>query len=252
MMYRNILPNFWFSLEYFKKANLEIKYEQGWVWLEDDSRVVFPPIYLWNEGIYNVNEVPIEHGYWSSFHDYKIITFPNKKFLDYEYIFNPLYFKNMAGGKWKTFRKNCRKWPRNNTRNLYAKLIKNSLFQYKVNNLLEKWLINKKNEIIEDDMTIFNYFQNGENRKVLFNSYNNIVGINIWDENWKYINYRYSVTDPSEPFVSEYLRWLFYTDPEIVNKNKLVNDGGTLGNENLKKFKNKMNPVQINKIYTCY
>jgi hypothetical protein len=74
-----------------------------------------------------------------------------------------------------------------------------------------------------------------------------VLGINIWDLNDTYINYRYCFCS-NEPFLSEYMRLLFYTDPEILSTGKLVNDGGCLGNDNLKAFKKKLNPISVREV----
>ncbi len=77
-----------------------------------------------------------------------------------------------------------------------------------------------------------------------------MVGMNVWDENHLYINYRLCIVDPSERFLDEFMRYLFYTDPLIMEQNKLVNDGGVLGNEGLKRFKDKMNPFSVRPVYS--
>ena len=61
--------------------------------------------------------------------------------------------------------------------------------------------------------------------------------------NCKYINFRYCFDNREVIYCNEYLRLLFYRD--IAYKEKLVNDGGVLDNENLKRFKKKLNPIEI-------
>jgi hypothetical protein len=76
------------------------------------------------------------------------------------------------------------------------------------------------------------------------------MAVNAWDENWQYINFRFCIIRQGEPFLDEFARWLFYTDGQIQAKNKLVNDGGTLGNPGLEHFKDKLNPVHKRKVYS--
>jgi len=77
-----------------------------------------------------------------------------------------------------------------------------------------------------------------------------LVAINIWDENYKYINYRYCIVDRKEPFLDEFVRYLFYTDLVILKTGKLVNDGGTVGNQGLEHFKDKLNPIRKRKVHS--
>ena len=76
------------------------------------------------------------------------------------------------------------------------------------------------------------------------------MAINAWDVNWKYINYRVCMVRENEPFLDEFARWLFYTDPDIIKVNKLINDGGTLGCKGLERFKDKMNPKKKVEMYS--
>ena len=77
-----------------------------------------------------------------------------------------------------------------------------------------------------------------------------LVALNIWDENYKYVNYRFCFVDHSEPFLDEFVRYLFYTDLWILSKNKLVNDGGVLGRPGLEKFKDRLHPFRKRKVYS--
>ena len=76
-----------------------------------------------------------------------------------------------------------------------------------------------------------------------------LVGMNVWDENFAFINYRYCIDDGA-PFLNEYLRYCFYTHPTILLINKYVNDGGCLDSEGLKKFKMKLNPLAVYKVFS--
>jgi hypothetical protein len=50
--------------------------------------------------------------------------------------------------------------------------------------------------------------------------------------------------------LDEFVRYLFYTDREILSKNKFINDGGTVGNSGLERFKDKLNPFRKRKVYS--
>lgn len=107
----------------------------------------------------------------------------------------------------------------------------------------------EEDQVIHDDEVMIDYLFHGDNRKILVDKNGFILGINIFDSNYKYINFRFSFSRNIK-FLSEYLRYVFYTDPAILNQNKLVNDGGSLDNKNLAFFKEKLNPLEKRKIFS--
>ena len=90
----------------------------------------------------------------------------------------------------------------------------------------------------------------GEHRVVLLNKAGEIVGVNIWDENWMNVNFRYSIVRP-EPFLADYMRLLFYTDRRMLARAQngiYVNDGGVLDRPSLKQYKDKLNPLRVREV----
>jgi hypothetical protein len=244
-----ITPNFWCSQEYFDKASLKEVEINPSVFVTDGVWTVFPPINkhtlkLTDHFLFNDERI------WSDFPEWSPSNW-SSQFLDYEYIYDPRNFLSMEGGNWAVFRKNCRKWPRRfgNEVLRYSYMTPNvALFlRTELNDLFLNWLEGKpQEEEIQDNEVLDRYLIDGKNRKILFHK-NRIYGINIWDENYRFINYRYCICRPEE-YLSEYMRLLFYSDPDIYGKGKMVNDGGVLDNPNLKKFKDKLNPVSIREV----
>jgi hypothetical protein len=254
----NIQPNFYCSDEFRIRAKIEEIVTPGYVyWKWDDGALVHPPLYT-NGEIVKIKLDCIEE-VWSDFTEYKPAWgFP--KFLDYEYLFDPQSFLKMEGGNWQVFRKNCRKWPRRfgdkASDVLKYEWVSTYIKERGSNRLWEElwtifmnWVKGKPDEEeIQGDEIMLSYLRAGENRKVLYNYRNgDIYGVNIWDFNYRYINYRFTF-NPPENFLSEYMRVLFYTDPHILKQGRLVNDGGCLGSESLKKFKEKMNPLWTRRV----
>lgn len=238
----SITPNFWCSHEYFQLANLQENVVGNKIIVLDGEIVVFP--YL--DCSTGILEVPRTLSFvWS-------ILFPCKVdggsyfLLDYNYIYYPGCFVNMMGGHWQTFRKNVRKFPAryNDRGEFYLNYIPfEDQFESEFFNLAEEWFASRnQDEEIHDSDTLIRYLYFGKNRKILVDQQGKVLGVNIWDENFAYINFRFSLCK-NIPFLSEYLRYRFYTDPEILRKKKLVNDGGILDNPSLGTFKDKMNPV---------
>ena len=89
-----------------------------------------------------------------------------------------------------------------------------------VKGLFLEWLEIQYRKEIYDDQVMAEYLFYGNNRKILRSVSGRVYGLNVWDENFKYINYRYCVCGKSD-FISEYMRWLFYTDQLILNKDKM-------------------------------
>ena len=240
-----INPNFYLSEPYLRLSGVECWEDEGYVWVTADEWDMFPclPVSFPKIAKQTGNRI------WSDFDRYSFIAQDYTwEFLDFEYIFNPNHFLTMIGGKWEVFRKNCRKWLKTNANASYKTDIPTS---DKIEKLLLDWLL-RKGETVQDAELIANYTLNKDyhiNRKFLYNAWGDLVGINVWDENWKYLNYRFCIVR-DEDYLDEYLRFLFYTDPEVLVSGKLVNDGGSLGNYGLERFKDKMNPVRKRKVYS--
>ena len=238
-------PNFFMSLAYIRLSNLRGRVKDGWVWIQDKNWCVFPPLPLGDSNIdYSASRI------WALFGDSGSSISSDYKFLDWQYIFCPHNFTAMTGGYWETFRKNVRKWP---SRNIGWTYSEKSPTLKEAGELIGEWLEIRKQSVEDAEFlarfAIFAQFS-GIERKFLYNSTEQLIGINAWDENWKYINYRVCIVKPGEDFLDEFMRYLFFTDEDILQREKLVNDGGTLGNLGLERFKDKMNPISKVKIYS--
>ena len=243
-----ISPNFWVSDEYFDKACLVEKSDGDWVfvWDVDASLVVFPPIHVM-KGVCPVDVDSDWAGkFWSDFCGYHPGLNYHSTFLDFEYIYDPKSFLDMKGKDWAVFRKNCRKFPNRHPDSVY--LEPTSEHKNGILDLISDWFSNKELRELHEAEVMIKYAISGKNRRVLILN-DTIYGINVWDENWKMINYRLCICRHEE-FVSEYMRFLFYTDERIQRSGKLVNDGGVLDNVKLKAFKDKMNPVGVRVVNT--
>lgn len=236
-----IIPNFWMSEEYLLKSQA--------LWVEDIYRGLYgfkvedknaeewllPPL---NSVEQFSQEIPVFAGIPE-------ICPPFAKFLDYQFVYDPKNFQNMEGHKWQTFRKNIRKYPKRTEGCKVYLSIKEKRWYDQIVSLLSRW--GEDHDVFDPD-TLVRFALQGDNRKGLFVE-GHLVGLNIWDENHHYINFRYCLDDGSS-FLNEYMRYLFYTDQEIIKQNKPVNDGGALDSEHLYRFKEKLNPVQILKVYS--
>ena len=238
-----IEPNFWCSQEYFDRANWTTKDYMGYVWVVDSDVFRMLPSIRLGDG--TVNDTGLNC--WAGLQGEGVHGEVNQ-FLDYNFIYDPKRFLDLSGGAFQVFRKNSRKYPKRYGSGFYTDRYHTVIDEGDVKDLFICWLEGKEGEI-HDDEVMLDFLLNGNNRKVLIDDDGKIVGLNVWDENFMYINFRYCICEPGK-FLSEYMRLLFYTDPEILAKGKLVNDGGCLGDDNLFRFKEKLNPVKINKVYS--
>jgi len=256
----NISPNFWCSEEYIEKAELKEEEMGGFVWMydeEDPMVAVLPPI----SDVPSLGVLPIIlEKSWSDVPEVPGYKGTKRVFLDYEFIYDPKRFLEMDGGRWATFRKNIRKFPSRYKNPLVyipeseavVWVGKEKLYE-EVQDTVLSWLSRKEREIQDSDVFL-KYIKEGERKWFLLDEKRRIVlGVNIWDSNYKYNNFRYSICKPLD-YLSEYLRYRFYTSPPILgeryNFGKLVNDGGSLNNPSLERFKRKLQPVQVREVYT--
>lgn len=253
MMFLEIVPNFWCSEEYFRRAGLVTHTANDIITVWDDDVLMFPPLGPLGPVAPDFPS-PISKNpryVWSDFAGLSYPGEPQKDFLDYEFIFHPKSFLSMEGGDWQVFRKNSRKFPKRTGSDLqfsYVPLEKLSV-KDNLNELMMEWLTSIGAETeVEDSEVMIAYLQNGENRKVLVDQNGKIYGINIWDENYCYVNFRYCICG-RENYISEYMRLMFYLDMATTT-DKLVNDGGSLGRADLQRFKEKMNPHSVREVFS--
>lgn len=245
---KGIKPNWWCSEEYFQKAGFteqrQGSFDHPCVQIEDqDGLIVLPPIDPRRGQMWARAETEI----WADLYGFKP-DYMEKEMLDYEFIYDPNKFLNMDGGIWQTFRKNSRKYPkRNKSAGLKYVQYEKDIHLSKLFEFLRQWIDETPWQEIHDYDVMARYIAGGENREILIDNAGDIHGMNVWDENYLYINYRYCICLKA-PFLSEYMRYLFYI--KRSGSRKLVNDGGILDNPELKKFKEKLNPVEINVVYS--
>ena len=246
---KGVKPNFWCSKEYFENAEFKEYAAGNSIWVEDENgQLMFPPLDSRLNCLYS--DLPEDKtSIWADFNNIVFTTrLPNAyEFLDYEYIYNPKSFLNMAGKHWSAFRKNCRKYPKRHKGNLQYRAVDPINDIVKISEFFETWLRENSWPEYYDGEVMTKYVLFGQNREALIDSAGDICGLNIWDENYMFVNYRFCLCY-DWPFLSEYMRRLFYTHK--AEQNKLVNDGGILDRPGLKEFKDKLNPMAVNKIYS--
>ena len=237
----HIIPNFWLTQEYLSIQDAEFHNNGKVIWIQEDDWAIFPPLPLrhplGDPGTLRELCPPLK--IWSDFENYHIGD--ELGFLDWEYTYEPSHFADMSGGKWKVFRKNCRKWPRANPCWEYVPQIPPSKA---IDRLLINWFLG--HDEIEDDNSLLWFVYNGKFRDFLYSA-GKLVGINVYDVNSRYVMYRYCITDPDEPYLDEFNRLLFY---QKLPPGYLVIDGGTLGSAGLERFKDKLNPIKKREVYS--
>lgn len=242
-IFQRIFPNFYCSLEYFEKANWKVKSDGGHniQIVDSDDAPMLPAISL-KEGKCNIN---LDKEYMAGFSG---LT-SRGKFHDYEFIYDPKEFLSIEGGRWKMTRKNIRWAKLDIGKSLYVSENPGNFDEKDIQNFLEKW--GEKYENIYDPETLIKYILSGNNR-IFFSGEKNkeLFGIIAYDGNFNYINFRYCIVKEGIRGLSDLMRVLFYQMISACYRNKLVNDGGSLDSDTLHKYKARLNPCQINKIWS--
>lgn len=167
-------------------------------------------------------------------------------FWDYEYVYCPSDVIDLNGSHKSTFRKNVSRFASKNCNSFV------SISGKKASNFFIYWLQRVKNEMeIFEPEVINHYLLSSVNNMGLF-ILDRLVGVVSWDENYKFINFRYCFSLRDVPYTDEFLRYSFYEFINSYRKGKLVNDGGSLGSEGLERLKRKLCPCLVYKRYSCH
>ena len=238
----SLIPNSWMTREYVELAGLVWTHDDGlWGWKEWDGPLwVLPPLKS-RDDILCCN-FELDQPIWAGFPNVQGSLQTEE--LDRQYMYDSAHFNHLNGNRWATFRKNIRKYPARCGKDLVYRRLQGEEHSEEIEGMLIAWSLGKT---IQDHETMIKFCFNGKLRWGLFNN-GELVGLNVGDENYQHTIYRYCLDDGS-PFLNEYLRYRFYTDPYVQEKG-MVNDGGDLDNEQLAKFKRKLNPEQVMVVYT--
>lgn len=244
---RELLPNFWTSAEYFNRAGWKENAFDGWVWMEDASgKCMLPPLILLGHSPLTRFPSGID-SVWSDFSDWGMPDWESW-FLDLEYIYRPKAFQKMEGKRWMKFRKNVRKWPRN-LGAIEPHYTGAEPEAHQIEEVFIEWmeLFGKGLTLYDPEVMADYIFQAPLHNVRYLYVKDRLVGLNVWDSNHMYVNYRFCV-HRDEPFLNEYLRYCFYMDKwEPLT---LVNDGGVCGSTGLKYFKDSLNPWRVRDVHS--
>ena len=226
-------PNFFVSREYVTASRWEVGNAGGVLAVFDGDQMMLPPV---DEGGLLIRGNP-----WADYEGYQ--GDGEQELMDVQFIYDPISFEDLSGGKREVFRKNTRKFAKAHPGLVYREA-------ESVDELLSSfglWLDEERE--VYDVEGIMRYLDAADLSRVrILTDGSDLIGANVWDENFCYINFRYSFVDPSVRFASEYIRLLFYLD--MRGRGKLVNDGGSLGSDRLHRFKSRLGPERIGEIHT--
>jgi hypothetical protein len=169
------------------------------------------------------------------------------RYWDHEFIYDPKAFTDLSGGKWKDVRKNLRWAVEDLGEDVHIEDFKGTS-ETELDKLLEGWKPSDEAPVFAPE-TLVTYALTGANRIVLRGvKSGRLLAILIWDENWKYINFRYCLTIGGVRGLSDTARVAFYRWVAFWTA-KLVNDGGSLGRTGLFRYKSRLNPAAVNTVY---
>lgn len=175
--------------------------------------------------------------YWAGLPHHSQVA-EGERFLDFNYFYRPGDFFGLGGKKWKTLRKNLRKSEGKFDFRYLGNPVEAGM------EVLEKWA--SKKGLLEDVEPVVWYFLNKPEQVQFLFQGDRPVAVAVWDflKAPTYANFRYCFTDPDfdEFCVSERMRVEVFRFLSLMGC-KLVNDGGSMGDEHLSFFKERLNPV---------
>ena len=248
------VPNFFCSRAYLEAVRPTIVEREGWLMVFDDDVCMFPPVPVMDKG-----ELDPEPDFtswpdfiWSDFPGWRAPEGYRAEFLDFQYEYDPMRFRNIEGRLWATFRKNSRKWSQRNN----SRLIVKDWWDFpkdKVAEFIGEWM-EPREETLQDADVLLEYLSNPIYQARLYcitDERGHIMAIVGADSNWEFVNFRHCIVRDGEPFLDEAVRLVFYREvyPRIDGR-LMVNDGGIVDNPNLGWFKDRLNPVRKRQIYS--
>lgn len=168
-------------------------------------------------------------------------------FLDYEFLYSSECFCDLSGGNWKMTRKNLR-WAKEDAEEDFLLMEEFSNLS-ELERLILEWSENKVDLYSPDIMVDYLLF--GEHRLFLVGQKSHLLyAVMAFDFNIQHVNFRFCVTKSNIRGLSDTARVMFYQYIARSIHPKKVNDGGSLDRESLYQYKSRLNPIEVNKIYT--
>lgn len=225
-----IVPNFWCSLEYWKRAGIRFSVVGDTYLSSDSDGGLFLPI-LTPKG-------PLSAPTWFA-------GFPGDvggEILDHQYIYSP-GMPDMRGTTWKPVRANVHRVERA-LGPLRLEPLKSGQDLKKAGDLLLEWALDQEGSVY-DPGVMADYILNGDNRLALRDEKNVLWGVLAWDSNYQYTNFRYCVVAGSVDGLSDVARLLFREWCGTHYPHRLINDGGDLDRPGLRRYKLKFHPTEV-------
>jgi hypothetical protein len=234
---QNAEPNHFVSRPWFELSGWTINISQGSkkvICLMEDDDPIFPALSL--EG----DKAAIEEGPCRIDHHGLSTSLIKQKFDD-EFIYRAGDFhSDQLDGKPRIFRKSCRAFVKQHPHWSYNRL--QPYHRTDALSFIFKWLGEKLGDDIHYLDQMLAYIESGRDGIEVHGLWEkgDLLGLTIADHNWHFINFRYCFT--LAPYASEFIRLCFY---RLWAPDTLINDGGSLDNESLRRFKEKLGPHQV-------
>lgn len=225
-----ILPNFWCSLEYWRRAGVSFAVSfNGTITVTDAEGHLFLPL-LCQSGFCT------EPLAFAAFPD-----FPGEV-VDRQYIYSP-GLPEMSGTDWKPIRSTMRRVDRK-LGSLSLSLLRPKEDVKRTASLLYAWA-RSQGEPLYDPELMADFVLNGDHRLALRDDNGVLWGVLVWDANYKYTNFRYCIVSGEVEGLSDVARLLFREWCGEHHPNRLINDGGDLDRPGLRRYKMKFQPSEV-------
>jgi hypothetical protein len=247
-----VSPNFFVSREWFAANGWRaVKNHNTFSLLDEDGVKCLPSVMLrdWDVRVVEGEEV------WAGFPGLNQPDGSTR--LDCQFIYDPKEFRQevwqaniklgVPNKSSRIFRKNVRHFLTHHPNCVYVPAGKPDEWLH----LFGEWLETQEDYEGIDPTLRYLEDNNSGGRWALFDKdTQTLVGVNIFDQNRRYINFRYCLVNPASPYqyASEIMRWHLHN--QVACSGKYVNDGGDLGREELHRFKQKLGPDKVEEVPT--
>ena len=174
------------------------------------------------------------------------------KVFDRNYIYDPAQFISLEGKDKLILRKAWNYWNGRASKQYPLEYFpcppwgKDPKFDAQIEQLVYHWAEGIKDDIHDVD-TLVRFAFMGKLREAL-KWKGKLIGLNVWDLNWFWRNYRLCITKSGEKRLQTFTRLLFYRSrcmEKLPLVSPYINDGGDLDKASLATYKKRLHPVGI-------
>jgi len=251
-----VTPNFFTSIPYWdavgwRAVSESIDTATVRLYVADvEGNAVLPSVVLSDKGGgYFVNfgvscNFPYDHGFIAP----RFKDWPRANFSDRQYIYHPRTYGDLAGSRYKLIRKNIAAAQADAREPM--DFGNPDTMEGSVEELITEWVKSVEQREWYDPEGFVKSFYACDKLFLVGEKTRKLYAIVSYDVNWAHVNFRGCLTVQGIRGLSETARIRFFQYLALHTDPKPVNDGGDLGIEGLRFFKDRLRPAQIIDIFS--